>query len=172
MTCARCNRDLESDSSYCRFCGAAVGERPPRPLRRIPSEGKLGGVCAGIAAYLDVDVTLVRLGWVALSIVPGVLIGGLIAYVLAWLFMPEGTPDPVTVIGKRLVRSNTNRMIAGVCSGVAEYLGIDRTIVRVVCVVLSIYPGAVIGGVIAYLIAWFVIPSAAEGPLTTASSPA
>jgi phage shock protein C len=171
MTCARCHRDVEADSSFCRFCGAAAGERPPRPLRRLPSEGKLGGVCAGIAAYLDVDVTLVRLGWVALSIIPGVLIGGLIAYALAWLFMPEGTPEPAPVVGKRLVRSNTNRMIAGVCGGVAEYLGIDRTIVRVAWVVLSIYPGAVIGGVLAYLIAWFIIPDN-RSPLQVVSTTA
>jgi phage shock protein C len=162
MTCARCHQEVEVDSSFCRFCGSAIGERAPRPLRRLPSEGKLGGVCAGIAAYLDADVTLVRLGWVALSIIPGVLIGGLIAYGLAWIFMPEGTPEPGAVVGKRLVRSNTNRMIAGVCSGVAEYLGIDRTIVRVAWVVLSIYPGAVIGGVIAYLIAWFIIPDSRQ----------
>jgi len=45
---------------------------------------------------------------------------------------------------------------------VAEYLGIDRTIVRVAWVVLSIYPGAVIGGVIAYLIAWFIIPDSRQ----------
>ena len=171
MTCARCHRDLETDSAYCRFCGAAVDERPPRPLRRIPSEGKLAGVCAGIAAYLDVDVTLVRLGWVALSIVPGVLIGGLIAYALAWLFMPEGTPEPATVVGKRLVRSNTHRMIGGVCGGVADYIGIDRTIVRVAWVVLSIYPGAVIGGIAAYLIAWFIIPDD-RSPLEVVSTTA
>ena len=43
----------------------------PKRLVRKPASGRLGGVCAGIADYLDTDVTLVRLLWVILSIVPG-----------------------------------------------------------------------------------------------------
>jgi phage shock protein C len=45
-------------------------------------------VCAGLAAYFDADVTIVRLVWVILSIVPGVLIGGPLAYVAAWVLTP------------------------------------------------------------------------------------
>jgi phage shock protein PspC (stress-responsive transcriptional regulator) len=37
---------------------------------------------------------------------------------------------------------------------------VDSTIIRLAAVVIAIYPGAVIGGVIAYLIAWFIMPSA------------
>lgn len=159
MTCVRCHQTVEDDSSFCRFCGAAVGTTAPRRLRRLPAEGKIAGVCAGIAEYLDADVTLVRLGWIALSIVPGVLIGGLIAYIVAWLFVPEGTRTESTASsGKRLLRSTTNKTIAGVCGGLAEYLSVDATVVRVLFVALSIYPGAVLGGVIAYLISWAVIP--------------
>lgn len=159
MTCVRCQQTVEDGSSFCRFCGAAVGTTTPRQLRRLPSEGKIAGVCAGIAEYLDADVTLVRLVWIALSIVPGVLIGGLIAYIVAWLFVPEGVRTGSPAFGgKRLLRSTTNKTIAGVCGGLGEYLGLDATIVRVLFVALSIYPGAVLGGVIAYLIAWAVIP--------------
>lgn len=159
MTCARCQREVEADSSYCRFCGQGVGQAVAHPLRRFPSKGKLGGVCAGIAEYLNADVSLVRLAWVALSIVPGLFIGGVIAYIVAWLLVPAGTEAESSAnSGKRLFRSSANKMVGGVCGGLAEYLGIDSTIVRVLWVVLSIYPGALIGGAIAYLIAWFVIP--------------
>jgi phage shock protein C len=160
MTCPQCHKDVEVDSSYCRFCGAAVQDTPPRgPLRRFPADGKVAGVCAGLADYLNADVTLVRLAWVALSIVPGLLIGGLLAYVVAWLFIPEAARDQhYQYAGQRLVRSTSNRMVGGVCGGLAEYLGIDSTIVRVLYVGLSIYPGALIGGGIAYLIAWYIIP--------------
>jgi phage shock protein PspC (stress-responsive transcriptional regulator) len=36
---------------------------------------------------------------------------------------------------------------------------VDATIIRLIAIVLAIYPGAVIGGVIAYLVAWFIMPS-------------
>lgn len=159
MTCVRCHQTVEDDSSFCRFCGAALRTSAPRQLRRLPAEGKIAGVCAGIAEYLDADVTLVRIAWIALSIVPGVLIGGLIAYIVAWLFVPEGMrAESSAFAGKRLLRSTSNRTVAGVCGGLAEYLGVDATIVRVLFVALSIYPGAILGGVIAYLIGWAVIP--------------
>jgi phage shock protein C len=174
MICRQCAKEVEDGSSFCRFCGTATADANarPRPLRRFPSEAKLAGVCAGIADYLHADVTLVRLGWVALSIVPGVLIGGLLAYLLAWLFIPEANPGEHPAYGgKRLVRSTTDRTIGGVCGGIAQYLGVGSTIVRVLWVVLSIYPGALIGGVLAYLIAWAIIP-APQPVFTPASSPA
>src|SRR5262245_752631 len=123
MTCSRCSRDVEVDSSYCRFCGASVREGQPRPLERLPAEGRIAGVCAGIASYLDADPTLVRLAWVALSIVPGVLIGGLVAYVVAWLFLPAGERDNASYTGTLLLRSAADRTVAGVCGGIAEYFG-------------------------------------------------
>jgi phage shock protein PspC (stress-responsive transcriptional regulator) len=116
-------------------------------------------VCAGLAAYFEVDTTIVRLLWVTLSVVPGVLIGGVVAYVAAWLLIPVAGPQEKPPFSpNRLTRSETDRKIAGVCGGFAEFFGVDGTIVRLVAVVLAIYPGAVIGGVIAYLIAWFIMP--------------
>ena len=131
----------------------------PRRLVRIPTEGTFAGVCAGLADYLDIDVTLVRALWLALSIVPGAVIGGLIAYVLAAFIMPVGTASNVAT-GRRLRRSTTNARVAGVCGGLADYLNVDPTLVCVGWVVLSVLPGAVIGGVIAYLVAWLVVPKA------------
>jgi phage shock protein PspC (stress-responsive transcriptional regulator) len=137
---------------------------------RLPAEGRVAGVCAGIAAYLEVDVTIVRLAWVILSIFPGALIGGLVAYVGAWLIMPEGVTTPTTAARSRLVRSATDRKIAGVCGGIAAYFAVDSTLVRVAVVILSIYPGAIICGIIAYLIAWFIIPSEEVSTLQAAAS--
>jgi phage shock protein PspC (stress-responsive transcriptional regulator) len=118
-------------------------------------------VCAGIAAYLNTDVTVVRLAWVILSVVPGAIIGGVLAYAAAWLILPAGGAEVAqTYAGKRLFRSATDRKIAGVCGGLAEYFGLDSTLVRLAAVILAIYPGAVICGVLAYLVGWLVIPSA------------
>ncbi len=57
---------------------------------------------------------------------------------------------------RRLTRSN-NRMIAGVCAGIAEYFGWDVTVTRIVYVVISILSVA-FPGILVYLILWLVMP--------------
>ena len=171
MTCHRCSKEIDTDSVFCRHCGAAVHETGrPRRLTRRPSEGKLGGVCAGIARYLDTDPTIVRLAWVILSVVPGFVIGGLIAYAAAWALLPVDGTEVRTVTARRLQRSTMDRKIAGVCGGLAEYFGVDSTLLRIAAVVLAIYPGAIICGVLVYLIAWFVMPAAPAATLQPSPS--
>ena len=129
-----------------------------RRLTRSRTEAKIAGVCAGIAHYFEVDVVLIRAAWVVFSIVPGALIGGVLAYLAAWLVMPETSDIVPTTEARRLTRSSTDRKIAGVCGGLAEYFGVDATPIRLLWVILSIICGAGIGGVIAYLLAWLIIP--------------
>jgi phage shock protein PspC (stress-responsive transcriptional regulator) len=141
---------------------------PIRRLTRSRTQGVIGGVCAGIAEYLGVDVVLVRLLFVILSIA-GAIIGGVIVYVAAWFIMPEGTDQMAAVAdGRVLRRSKTDRQIAGVCGGMAEYFGVDSTAVRLLWVILSIFVGAIIGGVIVYLLAWLIIPRAMDTSMSTA----
>jgi phage shock protein C len=131
-----------------------------RRLTRSRNKGTIAGVCAGMADYFGVDVVLVRLLWV-LGAIAGAIIGGVIAYVAAWIIMPEGTDETVPVANdRRMRRSTTDRQIAGVCGGMAEYFNTDPTLVRLIWVVLSIFGGAVIGGIIAYALAWLIIPNA------------
>jgi phage shock protein C len=62
------------------------------PLSR-PREGrKIAGVCAGVARYFDIDVTLVRVLWILLVIFPPV--PGILVYVVCWIVMPVD-PAPV-----------------------------------------------------------------------------
>lgn len=61
---------------------------------------------------------------------------------------------------KKLVRSRTNRQIAGVCGGLGEYFNIDPTIVRLVFLLLFFFAS---GGFWAYIILWIVMPEAPEG---------
>ena len=60
---------------------------------------------------------------------------------------------------KRLYRSRTERVLGGVCGGIAEYFGVDPTLVRLLALVLILAGGA---GIIAYIIAWIVIPEEPE----------
>ena len=48
----------------------------------------IGGVCAGIAEYFDLDVSLVRIGYVLLSIISAAF-PGMLVYIIAWIIIPE-----------------------------------------------------------------------------------
>ncbi len=62
-------------------------------------------------------------------------------------------------MSKKLYRSRENRMIAGVCGGLGEYFNIDPTLIRLAAVFFSLWWG---GGILLYLLAWFIIPEAPE----------
>ncbi len=66
--------------------------------------------------------------------------------------------------GKILVRARENRIVAGVCAGLASYLGVDVNLIRVLAAALTIFTGFA-PGVLAYLVAWAVIPE--EGKPTS-----
>ena len=140
---------------------------PIRRLTRSRANGNIAGVCAGIAEYFEVDVVVVRVAWVVFSIVPGAIIGGVLAYLAAWLIIPESADAASVPAGRRLTRSTTDKRIAGVCGGLAEYFALDPTVVRLVWVILSILGGAVIGGVIAYVLAWLIIPRSQSVTMST-----
>jgi phage shock protein C len=61
---------------------------------------------------------------------------------------------------KVLVRSRKGRMAGGVCAGLAEYFGVDVTLMRVIVAVIAVITGGV--GVLAYLVAWAIIPEEGE----------
>lgn len=62
---------------------------------------------------------------------------------------------------KRLYRSTDNRMIAGVCGGIAEYFEIDPVLVRVIAVILLL-PGG-LPGFLPYILLWIIVPQKPEG---------
>ncbi len=63
---------------------------------------------------------------------------------------------------RRLVRSTTDRKIAGVAGGIAEYFGLDATLVRVIWLLVIILPVGM--GVIPYIILWIALPEEGEVP--------
>jgi phage shock protein C len=62
---------------------------------------------------------------------------------------------------KRLYRSRTNKVFAGICGGLGEYFEVDPVVVRVGWVVVSTVTG-VLPGILAYIIAIFIIPEQRE----------
>lgn len=57
---------------------------------------------------------------------------------------------------RKLYRSQTNRMLGGVCGGLAEYFNLDPTLVRVLFVALTVLGGA---GPLIYLAMWIIVPN-------------
>lgn len=94
MFCTKCGIELKDHEKFCSECGSATGRGSSAPnprvdrLSRPMNEAKLGGVCAGFARYFGIDVTLVRILWIALTILP-VPFCGVIAYIVCWIVMPK-----------------------------------------------------------------------------------
>ena len=87
MYCNYCGKIIQDDANVCAYCGIRVGAVTARKrLVRPRADRKIAGVCAGFAEYFDLDVTLVRLVWLFVLLVGGT---GLLAYVIAWIVMPE-----------------------------------------------------------------------------------
>lgn len=57
----------------------------------------------------------------------------------------------------RLARSKDNRMVAGVCAGIAEYFQVDPTLIRLALVAFTLLGGS---GIFLYAILWFIMPEA------------
>lgn len=73
--------------------------------------------------------------------------------------------------GRRLTRSPTDQKIAGICAGFADYLDADVTLVRLVYALATIFLG-IIPGIVAYLVAWMIMPVAPLPLPATAEKPA
>ncbi len=76
-----------------------------KKLYRSRSERMLGGVCAGLGTYFNIDPVLVRLFFVILTLGHG---SGLILYFLLWLLLPN--TEQQNLKGRQLVRANANEM--------------------------------------------------------------
>lgn len=94
MYCTHCGGEISDSSNYCPSCGGRQRHAARKVLTLSATDKKLAGVCGGLAEYLDVDSTVVRLIWVALSLVPGGIIGGAVVYALAWIIIPKA-PESV-----------------------------------------------------------------------------
>ena len=107
MFCTQCGTKLDDTARFCTVCGKAVSDTPPalprleanpatagyypgvaaKRLRRIMASKKIAGVCAGYAEYFNMDLTLMRLIWVGLLLMPPSI--GLMAYIISWIVLPK-----------------------------------------------------------------------------------
>jgi phage shock protein C len=87
-----------------------------------------------------------------------------------------GAPQRVPSSGqskpfKRLTRSTSDRKIAGVCGGIAEYFDIDSTFVRLIWVLLILLPIPLVPAFLGYFVAWVIMPKAPRFTAAPAQQP-
>lgn len=161
-----------SSSSTSSF---STSEEPRGSLSRNSNDKILGGVCSGLAHYLKIDPTIVRILFALITIGFGT---GILIYIIMWLILPAR--DLAPNVRKRLYRNPDDKVIAGVASGLANYFNIAVWIPRLVfClplvlgVISSIFshmwfdfePTFITGGFggtlfITYIVLWVVLPMA------------
>jgi len=92
MVCPKCSKEVADGSKFCYNCGAplagqaaAPGIAPVKRLMRSSTDKKVGGVCAGLADYFDLDPTLVRIVWLLAIFFAGT---GFLIYIILWIALP------------------------------------------------------------------------------------
>ena len=61
---------------------------------------------------------------------------------------------------KKLLRTRDGRLVAGVCSGTGEYLGVDANVIRLIFALITVFTAGL--GILLYLVAWVVLPEEGE----------
>jgi len=157
----------------------AFTPRKRNRLYRDSSDKILGGVCSGLANYMNVDPAIIRILFAIITF--GGFGFGVIAYLLLWIVLPSR--DLEYYGGKRLYRNPGDRVFGGVASGIAAYFKRESWTIRLIFaapILLSILlsliswpfyhegvfvPNVVFGSlsatfIFAYIILWIVLPEA------------
>ncbi len=131
-----------------------------KKLYRDTQRKVLGGVAAGIAHYLKVDPLWIRLLLIALFFSDiFISMGGIIAiaYIVLWIVVPGSTTLYDDEKIKKFYRNPDDKVIAGVCGGIAAYFGADGTLVRLLFVLSVLFFGT---GLVLYIVLWIITPQA------------
>ncbi|HLO37378.1 MAG TPA: PspC domain-containing protein [Lacibacter sp.] len=174
------NYSSTSSASASSSTAYATGEEPRGSLGRNANDKILGGVCSGLANYLKIDPTVVRILFALITF--GGFGTGVLIYIILWVVLP--LKDLKTNIRKRLFRNPDDKVIGGVASGLANYFNIPVWVPRVVfilplilSIISSIFRNAmfdfdfeeniIFGGFggtlfVIYVILWVVLPLASS----------
>ncbi len=164
-----------ASSSYQQQAAGSTNAMGHKKLFRDENNKVLGGVCSGLANYFNIDAVIARIIFVIL-LFSGI---GFLTYIIMWIAVPSSSTQQIGGTRKKLFRDPDEKMIAGVCSGIGNYFGINPWIPRVLFLLpfLSFLSrwghwggfwdfGDVIRftfsptSLIVYIILWIVIPEA------------
>jgi|SRR5208282_272884 len=105
MLCSCCQKEIAPGSKFCYNCGAKQPDTAgagaplsviaPKRLMRSSRDKKIGGVCAGLADYFDLDPTLVRVLWLLAIFCAGT---GFLVYLILWIVLPLAPACPPVAV--------------------------------------------------------------------------
>jgi phage shock protein PspC (stress-responsive transcriptional regulator) len=158
------DEDLIKESATAAASETTESETPKanKPKSRLFRDGKrkaLGGVLAGLANHFEIDVVWFRILFIVIafgSLQSGLGLGFILAYIIAWVAIPENMDLEDNNKVKKFYRNPENKVLGGVASGLSSYLSIDIVIVRVIFVITGFF----FVGIFIYLIFWIVAPTA------------
>src|SRR5688572_7065013 len=172
--------DAADQSQQSRQQSTYTEKKAKRRLYRDTSDKFIGGVCSGIAAYLNVDPAIVRILFAIITF--GGFGLGFLIYILLWMILP--TRDLEGFAGKRLYRNPDDRVIGGVAGGLAAYFGKRSSTIRMFFLIpialnvflslmdgftwrheFDFFPNIFFGSlsgtaILIYVILWIVLPEA------------
>ena len=152
----------------------STGTETHRRLYRDENNKVLGGVASGLARYFGTDPMVMRIIFVVLAFAGA----GILAYIILWIAVPSTASTEIGGIRKKMYRDPDDKIIAGVCSGIGNYFGVNPWVPRVLFLLpfLSIvfrigdwgFSGPADffnfsfspGSFIVYVILWLVFPEA------------
>ena len=155
----------------------SFGEK--RRLYRDESNKVIGGVCSGIANWLNIDPTVVRILFAIISF--GGFGAGFLIYIFLWIFLPAKNINVYK--GKRMYRNPDDKIIGGVAGGMGAYFNMNPATIRWILVIplilsalmsvrffgwnndFDIFPNFFFGGwsgtfIFIYIVLWIVLPEA------------
>ncbi len=122
----------------------------------------LTGVCGGLSESFGINAMIIRLIFLITLFFGGT---GIIVYLILFAILPKNQqeqdiidiePEPEEEMQNKIYRKWDDRMIAGVCSGIAQYLKWDVSFIRIAFVIMAFTGGV---GAILYAIFWFMFPN-------------
>lgn len=163
------NIDLEPsniDTAQHEKFQSAIENNTKTKFYRNGKQKSIAGVASGLAHYFKVDVIWVRLAFIcAVLFVPiwenfnlEILAGAsILLYIACWAAFPIRNDIEENPNIKKLYRDHKNKVISGVASGIATYLNIDVSLVRLIFIISIFFFGF---GLLVYIAIWLVTPFA------------
>jgi phage shock protein PspC (stress-responsive transcriptional regulator) len=127
---------------------------PSRQLMRDQQRKILGGVCAGLGNYFNIDPLWIRLFFAVLAFAYGVTI---VVYLVMWIVVPGSYTLEEPTVDKKMYRDPERKVLGGVSAGVASYFGVDVVVIRLLFVIFSVVGGL---GLLLYIVLWIALPEA------------
>jgi phage shock protein PspC (stress-responsive transcriptional regulator) len=153
--------ESDDEESYRHDAGGQTYTTVTKRLFRDEKRKILGGVLSGIAHYFSIDPLWIRLIFIVLFFgvwflpaTPAILT---VAYIVLWIVVPGTYELEEQKKIKKMFRNPDDKVLGGVCSGIAAYFGIDIVIVRLLFIILIFFGGT---GLILYIILWIILPEA------------